>query len=152
MKKIILISSLILASGFFLSKEKVKNLIADYESVFKQLKIKLAGIRDLNIANSQLTARVILNITNPTSTDLGLDTNSYVTLKKLLFYTGSGKFIGTAYPEINNIQLPAGKILTTPEIPVIVPIVPDVLLELALNSKNLQVRAEIEALNTTYTI
>ncbi len=152
MKKAIIISSLLVASAFFLSKEKVKTLLAEYEIIFKQLKIKLAGIRELKIANKELKANVILTITNPTTTDLGVDTNSYIALNKLFFYTENGKFIGTAYPEISNIQLPAGKILTTPEIPVIVPISPDVFLSLLINSQNIQVKAEIKALNTTYTI
>jgi len=155
MKNIIIISSLIVASAFFLSKEKVKNIISNYENVFKQLKIKLGGIRNLNISNNKLSARVILHITNPTTTSLGLDTNSYITLKKLLFYTGTGKYIGEALPNISNIQLPAQQTISTPEIPVIVPLNNDIFsigLELASNSKNIQVKAVIEALNQTYTI
>ncbi|PHS04363.1 MAG: hypothetical protein COA88_13605 [Kordia sp.] len=155
MKNIILISGLLLTAGFLFTKNKVKNVIADYESIFKQLKIKLAGIKNLNISNGQLTARVTLNITNPTTTNLGLDTNSYVTLKKLLFYTESGKYIGEALPNISNIQLPAQQTITSPEIPVIVPLNNNAInvgFELLTNSKNLQVKAEIEAFNTTYTI
>lgn len=155
MKKILVISSLVLGAGFLFAKEKVTDVLADYEAVFKQLKIKLAGINNLNITSNQLTANVTLNITNPTAVNLGLDTNSYVTLKKLLFYTESGKYIGEALPNISAIQLPAQTTITTPEIPVLVPLNTNAItigLELLGNSKNLQVKAEIEALNTTYTI
>jgi len=155
MKNIIIISALVLGAGFLFAKGKVKNIIADYEKVFKQLKIKLGGIKNLNISNNKLSARVILHITNPTTTSLGLDTNSYITLKKLLFYTGTGKYIGEALPNISNIQLPAQQTISTPEIPVIVPLNNDIFsigLELASNSKNIQVKAVIEAFSKTYTI
>lgn len=155
MKKTLVISSLVLGAVFLFAKDKVINVLADYEAVFKQLKIKIAGINNLNITSNQLTANVTLNITNPTAVNLGLDTNSYVTLKKLLFYTESGKYIGEALPNISAIQLPAQSTITTPEIPVLVPLNTNAItigLELLGNSKNLQVKAEIEALNTTYTI
>jgi len=48
--------------------------------------------------------------------------------------------------------LPAQATIATPAIPVVVPIKLSVAVELAMNSRNLQVQAEIEVLNQTYTI
>jgi hypothetical protein len=155
MKKVLIISALVLSSVVLLAKNKVSQVISDYEAVFKQLKIKLSGITNVKISNSQLTGQVSLNITNPTTTSVGLDTNTYITLKKLLFYTESGKFIGEALPNISKIELPAQKTTRLSKIPVVVPLGSDAIgvgIELLTNSQNLQVQAIIEALNTTYTI
>jgi len=155
MKNILIISGLLLTAGVLFAKDKATAVIANYEDVFKQLQIKLAGIKNINISNGMLTANVSLQISNPTTTDLGVDMQNYVTLKKLLFYTESGKYIGEALPNISNIQLPANQTITTPEIPVLIPLNTNAItigLELLSNSKNIQVKAEIEALNTTYTI
>jgi len=152
MKKIIIISGLLLTAGVLFAKDKATNLIAEYESVFKLLKIKLGGISNVDLSNSQLTANVVLHITNPTAIHLGVDTNNYVTLKKLLFFTESGKHIGDAYPDISKFSLPAQSTIPIPAIPVVVPIKLSVAVELAMNSSNLQVQAEIEVLNQTYTI
>jgi len=155
MKNILIISGLLFTAGVLFAKDKATAVIANYEDVFKQLQIKLAGIKNINISNGMLTANVSLQISNPTTTDLGVDMQNYVTLKKLLFYTESGKYIGEALPNISNIQLPANQTITTPEIPVLIPLNTNAItigLELLSNSKNIQVKAEIEALNTTYTI
>jgi len=87
MKKIIIISGLLLTAGVLFAKDKATELITEYESVFKLLKIKLGGISNVDLSNSQLTANVVLHITNPTVIHLGVDTNNYVTLKRLLFFT-----------------------------------------------------------------
>jgi len=155
MKKILIISAVVLGAGFMFAKDKATKLLTEYESVFKQLKIKLGGISNVNYSNSQLTANVVLHITNPTAINLGVDTNNYVTLKKLLFFTESGKYIGEAHPNISNLQLPAQATTATPAIPVEVPINNNVFsigIELMTNSKNLQVKAVLEAFNQTYTI
>jgi len=155
MKKTLFISSLLLGAGLLYAKNKVTTTIADYEAVFKQLKISLAGINKFDFSNGQLTADVSLNITNPTTTNLGVDTSNYVTLKKLLFYTQSGNYIGEAHPNISNIKIPALATTPTDPIPVVVPINNNVFsigIELATSSNKLQVKAVIEAFNQTYTI
>lgn len=137
------------------AKDKATTLISQYESVFKQLKIKLGGISNFDFSGNQLKANVVLHITNPTTTNLGVDTNNYVTLKKLLFFTESGKHIGDAYPDTSVLNLPAQSVTPTEPIPVVVPINNNVFsigLELTTSSNKLQVQAEIEALNQTYTI
>jgi len=155
MKKIIIISALVLGAGFMFAKDKATKLLSEYENVFKQLQIKLGGISNVNVSGSELKANVVLHITNPTPIHLGVDTNNYVTLKKLLFYTQSGNYIGEAHPNISNLQLPAQETTATPSIPVVVPINNNVFsigIELMTNSKNLQVKAVLEAFNQTYTV
>jgi hypothetical protein len=155
MKNTIIISSLVLASLFFLTKDKVSKMLVDYETAFKQLKLKLRDISNVDISNSNLSAGVVLNITNPTTFDLGVDSSNMVVLKKLLFYTENGTYFGTATPEISTIAIPANQTIQTPRIPVLVPLNGNLItlgIELMTNSKNIQVQAEIEVLGKTYTV
>jgi len=155
MKKIIIISALVVTAGIYFAKDKATKLLSEYENVFKQLQIKLGGISNINVSGGQLTANVVLHITNPTVIHLGVDTNNYVTLKKLLFFTQNGNYIGEAHPNISNLQLPGQQTTPTPAIPVVVPLNNNALsvgIELATNSKNLQVKAVLEAFNQTYTV
>lgn len=149
------IVGLVLGGVFLSVRNKVMKIVNDYENALKSLKIKLNTIEDLNISSSNLTGRVTLNITNPTTTDLGLDINSFVVLRKLFFYTQSGLYIGDATPNISRVSLPANTTIQTSTIPVIVPLDVNAInvgFELLLNSSNLKVTAEIEAFNTTYII
>lgn len=148
MKKIAIISALVLGSVILLSKDKVKALFSEYEDTLNKLKIQLNDISDVDISNSTLTAKAILNITNPTLISIGANSGGYITLKKLEFYTASGEYIGVATPNITNIELPAQQTISTPRIPLSIPLngnIIDLGIELMTNSKNLQVKGEVEA-------
>ena len=154
MKGTLLLGSLIIGAGYYYAKNSFNALLKKYKNAFQELDIELNSLRNLNITGSKLTADVILNLINPTDIDLGVDAKNLVILKKLIFYTQSGLFIGEAYPSLANIMLPRNSTLTTPEIPVEIPLdinAINVGFELLLNSRNIKVVTEIEALNNTYT-
>lgn len=70
-----------------------------------------------------LKAKLDLKITNPTSTNIGIDTASMLTVKQInLIDAVTRKKIGTAILNMGNISIPANDSIVLPNIPIVVPI------------------------------
>ena len=152
MKKYLIIGGLtLLGYGVYRGHKKYR----EYEGALKKLKIKVSNIRKGGISGGALKADVFLNVINQSNIDLTANTFGFVKVTKLLFYTYSGKYIGEAQVNIDNLELPSNT--TTPieePIPINVPFnlssVLGVGLDLLNDSKNIIVKAELEVLGKKY--
>ncbi len=153
MKKAIVISALFFGGLYFFGKPKVESLIKVYEAALKKLKIEFGSVSNINIKNSLLTANVVLKIVNPTPLNFGADSYGVATLTKLTFYTHTGLNIGYAFPNLQNINIQANSTTLTQPIPVQILMNANALfvgLDLAQNTKDIKVVAEVTAFSQTF--
>lgn len=155
MKQKLIIAALVASALIFLSKDKISKTLSKYEDAFNQLQIKLRNISKVYVSSENLTGNISLNITNPTTLDIGVSTNELVLVKNLLFYTQDGTYFGEAIPNLSAISLPANQTTELKTIPIRIPLTGNLIqlgIELATNSSNIQVQAEIEVLGKTYIV
>lgn len=154
MKHILIISALVVGSIVLLSKDKVSALLKQYENTLNSLKIGLGSISNIDISDSVLSADIALSINNPTRLGVGADTGGYIKFKKLQLFTESGQYIGEAKPNISALTLPANTTTLTSKTPLTIPLNGNIVnlgIELFTNSKNLQVKADVEAFGKVFT-
>ena len=99
---------------------------------------------------------VSVEVVNPTTTNLSIP-GKMINIKKIDFSTPSGKYLGTAFPNVNNIALPANSKQVIPNIPVQVAI-SDALsnfmevIEVFSDTSKLRITTTIEAFGKEFTI
>ncbi|WP_299431593.1 hypothetical protein [uncultured Aquimarina sp.] len=153
MKKLLLVVAGIGFATYYFGSKKVTEI----KGVVDKLKLNVNGIRDLKISSGGLKFNIDLNIQNPTSQNLDLNTAQVVTLSKLKFFAKNGDFLGESFPNLTNIQIPANGSVNIPNLETFVKVsnfgnLLNNVLQLFSNPSNLKVSAELSALGQTYTI
>ena len=118
MKKILITAGIGIALATMMSRKKVANTY----TALKGLALKVNGISDLKIKSNGLQFNLDINITNTSPFALSVDSFGSVKLSKLTFKTINGTPLGDSFPNITNIEIPAGQTLQLPNVPTLIPI------------------------------
>ena len=153
MKKTLTIAAIVAGAIFVYGRNKVK----DISSIFKKLQIKITGVKNLSIGFAGISLNLDIQITNPTSTPLLINTGGAATLKRLIYKDAGGNFLGESFPNLTEIEIPAGATINILDIPTTVMAnnigsTINSILDIFKNPQSLQVSAEIETPAGTYLI
>ncbi|GAA4274956.1 hypothetical protein U6A24_12590 [Aquimarina gracilis] len=153
MKKLLLLGGAAFLASTYFGKQK----ITEIRNVIDSLILRVNGIRNFKFDLTGLNFDIDLNITNPTTENLNLQTGNMITLRRLLFYTDQGEFIGQSFPNLTGIEIPANGTINianlrthidTGNIGTLI----NNAIGLFIDPSKLQVKAEIESLGKLYTI
>lgn len=98
----------------FRSTKKLVSAIGD-------VKVKIDKIHSVRLAN-MVHLKVDLRLLNPTKQDIGVSTFGLVKIKELRFYKKrDNSYIGSAFTNIDNIKIPAQKVLAIKDIKAEIP-------------------------------
>ncbi|MGB5941251.1 MAG: hypothetical protein WBG71_00050 [Leeuwenhoekiella sp.] len=102
MKKLILYGGLAVAALSFFGKNKISGL----GDAIGALQVKFKRFSNMNFKSGiRFDADVVL--LNPTPVDIGLGVGNMVTLSKIVFKDVHGRVLGTSFPNITAIEIPA---------------------------------------------
>ncbi len=140
------------ATGFFVFG---KDKFSEYTNVLENLEMDIKGIRNISF-NREISFKVDVQISNPTNISINVPGNQLV-IKNLHFYTLSGKKLGTAYPNIADINLPANNYRLITNIPVSLSMAEignnlAEILDIIGDQDKLKIAADIEAFGKSFTI
>ncbi len=153
MKNLLLLGGVALVAVSYYGKRKVTEI----RNVIDSLILGVSGIHNFNFAAGNLTFDIDLKIANPTNQALNVQTGNLITVKRLLFYSQKGDFIGESFPNLSSIEIPAhGSIsiknlatqINTSNLGNLI----NNALSIFTDANNLQVKAEIESLGKIYMI
>ncbi len=134
-----------------------KQKVTEIKNVVDALLLRVNGIRNFQIETTGVNFDIDLDITNPTKEGLHLSTGNLVTLKRLLFYSESGQFIGESFPNLSGIEIPARGSMNIPNLSTSIDIsnignLFNSAIGIFIDPSKLNVKAELESLGKTYTI
>jgi hypothetical protein len=118
MKKALAIGALAITGLFFFGKRKAISV----SQTLKSITIKVNGIKNIKLSGTSINFDTDLNLMNPTAQNLTIETAGAITLSKLIFKDLNGNPIGESYPNITDINIPAGETLRLSKIPTSIPI------------------------------
>tara|TARA_B100000929_G_scaffold108284_1_gene85835 strand:+ start:814 stop:1281 length:468 start_codon:yes stop_codon:yes gene_type:complete len=152
LQKLLTIGGVALGAWYF-GKDKVQG----YSKALDNISFNLKNTSNLNFdGNGGMQIDVSVEVVNPTTTNLSIP-GKMINIKKIDFSTPSGKYLGTAFPNVNNIALPANSKQVIPNIPVQVAI-SDALsnfmevIEVFSDTSKLRITTTIEAFGKEFTI
>ncbi len=153
MKKILVVGGIFALAATYFGKQKVTEI----RNVIDKLLMRVNGIHNFKMDTAGVRFEINLNITNPTNQALSLVTGNMITLKRLLFYSNTGEFIGESYPNLTGIEIPANGNINIPNLKTSIKTANfgnliNNALGVLINPSKLKVKAEIESLGKTYII
>lgn len=133
-----------------------KNKYDEYSGVIDNLKFNLKKVHNIGFSSGNVTLKADVELINPTATAITVPGNR-ITVKNLHFYSLSGNKLGVANPNISDISLPANGRREIQNIPVILDLSSitgnfSEILDIASNTENLKIQAEIEAFGKSFTL
>lgn len=148
MKKLLIYAALMYGGYTLLSK---KNQIEDLKG---NLKIKPKNIRNLKFVPGAISLLTDINLTNNSDMDFSLNSFGTIKLTKITFFTSGGELIGTAYPNITNIQIGPHSNVLLPNVPATINTqnVGSLISQILLNPGEYETVTEIEILGNKYII
>ncbi|WP_417885346.1 hypothetical protein [Zunongwangia sp.] len=152
-KNLLTIGGIALAASWYFGKDKIKNLAQSVQGIDFNLK----SLHNLNFdGNGGATLKADVEIVNPSPIDLSIPGN-LINIKQIDFFTKSGKRLGTAYTNLNNITIPANGTKTLQNIPVQIAISQafsniNEILDIAGNTGNLKIVPTVQAFGKEFTI
>lgn len=148
-KNTLIVSGLLLGAVALFAYEKIERL----KRVFENLIIRPKNFRELKVSLTNISFVVDLLITNPTNENF--DVSGYVaTLRRVNFFY-NGNYVGTAKPQISEIDIPAKNQLQLNNIPVVLPakaILQNIMEITAFDLNKLSVEAVVSIAGTEYYI
>ncbi len=93
--------------------------IYQVKSIINQLQTKLVKIHkiQLDVLKNQASFLADMSITNPTETELNVNTATLISLKRVLFYDLNNELLAIAHTHIDQINIAPGKSLQLINIP-----------------------------------
>ncbi|WP_271770467.1 hypothetical protein [Aquimarina algiphila] len=153
MKNILLLVGGAVIGSMYFGKQKVTEI----RNVIDALLLRVNGIRNFQLESTGVNFDIDLDITNPTEQGLNLSTGNLVTLKRLLFYSESGQFIGESFPNLSGIEIPAKGSMNIPNLSTSIDIsnigsLFNSAIGIFIDPSKLNVKAELESLGKSYII
>ncbi len=132
-----------------------KNQLSGYKNVIKNLGIRINKVKEVTF-DQNVNFKVDIMVANPTPTAVNVPGN-LINIKKLHFYTLKGEKLAEAVTNISDIVLPANGTREITNIPVTSSLeqlgnnIGDIL-NIALDSNQLKIAAEIEAFGKSFIV
>ena len=145
MKKAIILGGIGIAALFAFGGKKV----AQINNSFKNLRVKINGIKNLSFTGNSITFNLDINLINSGGIPIDVATYGTINLRRLIFKDSNGTVIGESYPNITGINIPAYNSVRFQSVPTSIPIsnigiAATTLLKSFSNPALLQINPEIE--------
>ncbi len=133
------------------------NKVSKYGSLMENLEFEVKGARNIKLKNGIVYVDVDLAVINPTPIAIDIPGNNLV-VKKIHFFTASGKKLGIAEPNISDINVPANGTRKITNIPARISLVTlgnnfsDVLTIMSNPKENLKIETEISVFGKSFTV
>ena len=127
-----------------------------YREVADRLSLRLKNVGSINFSGGNVLLKVDVELINPTATAINVP-GEQITIKNIHFFTLTGQQLGTATPNLSDINLPAQATRTISNIPVTLPISAigdniSEILSILSDTSRLKITADIEAFGKQFTI
>lgn len=151
-KTLLSLGALAATGAIYFGKDKYD----EYSGVMENLSFNLKKVKNIGFSGGNVTLKADVELINPTATAITVP-GKLITVKNLHFYSLSGKKLGVANPNISDISLPANDKREIQNVPVVLDLSSitgnfNEILEIASNTDNLEIQAEIEAFGKSFTL
>ena len=140
-------------AAYYFGKDKVKG----YSQALENLDFNLKAVKNISFDGiGGMSLKADVEVVNASNLNLSVPGN-LITIKKIQFYTKTGKLIGTANTNLSNIAIPRNGTQLIQNIPVQVPIsqalgsITDIL-DIMENTANLQISTTVEVFGKEFII
>jgi len=145
MKKLLVIGGI----AAFLLYRKVNQKVQNINEALKDIRFQLLGIQDVKVRFSSIQFMATIAIVNDSDIPVSINTLGVATLKRLIFRTNNGDFLGESFPQLSKIDIGPRQSIVIDQIPTQLPIkdlglVFNAALNALANQANIKVTAEIE--------
>lgn len=151
-KSILAVAAVAVGSSIFFGKNKYDQ----YSQVLNNLQFKLKNLKNISFNGGKVVFDVDIELINPTPVAIDIPGEKLV-VKKLHFYTNTGKPLGIALPNLSNIEMPANGSRTITNIPVKLSLAEignsfSEILNIVLDPKQLKISADLQAFGKSFSV
>ena len=153
-KTILLLSAAAIGGSLFFLKSKLDQYLQVVKNL--QFKIKDVQVNIVDVQGEQIIFTADVELFNPTNISIEVPGEKII-LRKMHFKSSSGKYLGTAVPNLSNLDMPANGTRLITNIPASAPfsaigVSISELAGLAANPENLNITTEVEVFGKIITI